>query len=109
MSAASLLICPSSPSSLGSEGPAGTLKKKTQQGAPVGAWQGAGNLPGCLWAAGEDGTGPLLTGLAALPVVPGHHAGRGRVAGHGAVIPGLHQRVASLAGVVPAESRASQS
>uniref|UniRef100_A0A8B9D101 Solute carrier family 38 member 8 n=1 Tax=Anser brachyrhynchus TaxID=132585 RepID=A0A8B9D101_9AVES len=65
-------------------------------------------FPGWLWAAGEDGTGPLLTSLAAFPAVPGHHAGRGRVAGHGAVVPGLHQRVASLAVVVPAESRASQ-
>lgn len=58
--------------------------------------------PQPLQAASAAGKRPLLTSLEALPVLPGDHPVGGRVAGHRAVVPGVHQTVASLAGVVPA-------
>lgn len=48
------------------------------------------------------GKQPSLTSLETLPMLLGDHPAGGRVAGHGAVIPGVRQTMASLAGVVPA-------
>lgn len=53
-------------------------------------------------AASAAGKWLLLTSREDLPMLPGDHPAGGRVAGHGTVIPGVHQTVASLAGVVPA-------
>lgn len=53
-------------------------------------------------AAGEAGKRPPLTSREALAVLPGDHSAGGRVAGHRAVIPAVHQAMTSLAGVVPA-------
>lgn len=123
ISSASLLICPSSPSALVSGEPVWSQEGVMEQEAPTSPPPGAPQpsreaeyhlraaarttapFPECPkppQAASATGKWPLLTSQEALPMLPGDHPAGGRVAGRGTVVPGVHQTVASLAGVVPA-------